>query len=251
MTKHIDDLLRDWEYDPENVSVRICEGDDGRELIQLRIDMGILQLEVDGRPDGTNPEGFDTFYDFLIAEQLSKGPDWELDDEQCAEIDREFVQFYHRRVSWLNLERYELAVRDADHTLGLMDFCKVHSPDDQWTVSHEQYRPFVLYHRTRADALAALIDVSAEEAMRRIDDGLNRIRSLFKEHDVEEYYDDDELVAQLNEFREFLRNKYDVGRTLHEQLAEAIENEEYELAAKLRDQIGSEGAEDSPAGGQR
>ena len=87
--------------------------------------------------------------------------------------------------------------------------------------------------------------------MRRIDGGLNRIRSLFKEHDVEEYYDDDELVAQLNEFREFLRNKYDVGRTLHEQLTEAIENEEYELAAKLRDQIGSEGSEDGPVGGQR
>jgi excinuclease UvrABC nuclease subunit len=37
--------------------------------------------------------------------------------------------------------------------------------------------------------------------------------------------------------RESLRRRYEVGATLDEQLAEAVRSENYELAARLRDQI--------------
>ena len=53
--KHIDHILRNWPYDPRSVSARVCQGSDGREILQMRVDMGILQLEVEGRPDGTRP----------------------------------------------------------------------------------------------------------------------------------------------------------------------------------------------------
>ena len=43
---------------------------------------------------------------------------------QCAESDREFIQFYHRRVAWLALRRHDQAIQDADHTLALMDFVR-------------------------------------------------------------------------------------------------------------------------------
>ena len=29
-----------------------------------------------------------------------------MTEEQCQEVDREFVQFYHRRVCWLTLREY-------------------------------------------------------------------------------------------------------------------------------------------------
>ena len=45
------------------------------------------------------------------------------------EIDREFVQFFHRRVAWLALREFDRAVADADHTLALMDFSSLHAPD--------------------------------------------------------------------------------------------------------------------------
>ena len=50
--QHIDEILRDWPYEPDSVSVRLTEGDDGRDVIQMRIEMGVLQLETSGRPDG-------------------------------------------------------------------------------------------------------------------------------------------------------------------------------------------------------
>jgi hypothetical protein len=234
---NIDEVLRGWPYDPNALSVRIVNGSDGRDVLQMRIDMGILQLELEGRPDGTRPNGFETYQDYLISQAARFGDEFELDEEQCNEIDREFVQFYHRRICWLRLQNYRKAVADADHTLKLMDFCKEYSADEQWTVTHEQYRPFVMFHRTQALALAELEDQHAEAAVEAINDGLNRIKQVFVEYEAEDQYDEDELVQRLHELREALRKEYDVGRTLHERLQDAVASEQYELAAKLRDEL--------------
>lgn len=235
--EHIDEVLRGWPYDPNTLSVRLVNGVDGRDVLQMRIDMGILQLELNGRPDGTRPKGFESYYDYLLSEATKYGDEFVMDEDQCNEVDREFVQFYHRRICWLRLQSYRRAVADADHTLALMDFCKKHSPDDQWTISHEQYRPFVMFHRTQAMALADLEDKNAEAAVETINLGLDRMRDVFVEYEAEEQFDEDELVMRLKELRETLRKEYEVGRTLHEQLADAVASEQYELAAKIRDEL--------------
>src|SRR5882757_3350103 len=104
----------------------------------MRVEMGILQMEVNRRPDGQRPSGFDTYYDHLLAEALHAGPEFELSEEQCAEADREFMQYYHRRICWLALREFHLAARDADHTLAFMEFVAAHCQDEEWIVSHEQ-----------------------------------------------------------------------------------------------------------------
>ncbi len=234
---NIDDILRDWPYDPKSVSVRLTEGEDGRDLIQMRIDMGLLQLEVSGRPDGTRPEGVETYYDHLVGVSLKYGPDFVLSEEQCAEVDREFVQYYHRRICWLKLQNFQRAVSDADHTLGLMDFCRECSPDEHWTISHEQYRPFVLFHRTQAAALAELEEDGPEAAVREIDRGLQRLLDVFREHDAEDHFESDELVLRLEELRDSLCEQFDKGTKLRRELEQAVADEEYELAALLRDKL--------------
>ena len=241
--KHIDDILREWEFDADEVNVRLVKASDRRDVLQMRIDMGVLQLEVDGRPDGELLQGFDTMCDLLAAETLDVGEDFVMTDEHCREADREFVQFYHRRVCWLALRQYENAVRDAAHTLNLMDICRRHSPDEEWTLTHEQYRPFVLFHHTQAGALAALEDGpdGAEAAISAINDGLDRLRLFFDDFELEERFEGDEFVSRLVELRESVRERFEVGRTLHEQLAEAVESEQYELAARLRDQLQQKG----------
>jgi hypothetical protein len=116
-----------------------------------------------------------------------------------------------------------------------------HSPDEEWTLSHEQYRPFVLFHRVQAGALAALQDGGPEAAIREINAGLGRFRDLFARYDAAEQFAEDELVRRLQEMRESVRQRYEVGRTLDEQLAEAVRAEDYELAARIRDKIRSGG----------
>ena len=240
---NIDTILRNWDFDPNSLTVRTTTGSDGRPLIQMRIDMGLLQLETEGRPDGEQPEGFETYFDYLVSQTIQFGDEFVMDDDQCGEADREFVQFYHRRLCWLGLREYDFAVRDADHTLGLMDFCRQYSPDEDWTITHEQYRPFVLFHRTQAAALGELEDDRGgpEAAVQQINRGLELLRQLYLEHDAEDAFDEDELVLKLQEFRETLRDQFEVGRTLREQLADAIASEKYELAAQIRDELARRG----------
>lgn len=248
MDKGIDDILKQWPFDPQSVNVRMLRLAT-REVLQMRVDMGVLQMEIDGRPDGVLFEDSDTYFDYLKKQSVSDHESFELDEDNCIEIDREFVQFYHRRVCWLQLKEFSNAVRDADHTLGLMDFCKAYSPNEEWTVSHEQYRPFVLYHRTQAAALSYLDEdaevesvdpADVEKAIDEVSVGLQRLHRLFVEYDAEDQYETDDLVVRLREFREGIREKYGVGLTLREELAEAVESEDYERAARIRDELSKE-----------
>lgn len=234
--KHFDGLIRDWEFDPYSLSVRLVKGDDGRNVIQMRVDLGILQMETQGRPDGVKPEGKLTFLDVLLDAERQDA-DFTIDEDQMFEADREFVQYYHRRISWLRLQHYHRAVEDADHTLALMDVCRDHSPDEEWTDSHETYRPFVLFHRTQAAALASLEESGAEKAIIEINTGLDSMREVFVEHEAEDQFESDEMVQRLTQLRDSLREEYSVGSTLQERLAEAVASEQYELAARLRDEL--------------
>lgn len=235
--QHLDDLFNDFPYSFGEVVARKVRGSDRREVLQLRVDMGVLQMETTGRPDGTRPDGFDTYYDYLVALAFEEGEDFELDEAQCLEIDREFVQFFHRRISWLALREFAFAVRDADHTLALMDFSSAHAPDQSWAMMHEQYRPFVLFHRTQAQALVELEQEEPGRAVQAIDDGLEQLRDVFIQHDVEDEFDEDELVAKLLEMKRSIVDEYSVEPSLTEQLSDAIAAEKYELAAELRDRI--------------
>jgi hypothetical protein len=234
---NIDQLLRDWPYEPGGVLARVAQGDDGRDVVQMRIEMGLLQMEVTGRPDGQRPEGFPTYYDYLLAQRQREGETFVLGDRECAEIDREFVQFYHRRICWLAQRNYRRAAEDADHTLALMDFSSAHAPDEQWAIAHEQYRPFVLFHRTQAVALAALDGDQPDRALDEVTEGLRLLRTVFVKYDAADRFEDHELIRRLIELKTQLREHYRIGPSLAEQLADAVASEQYELAARLRDEI--------------
>jgi UvrB/uvrC motif len=234
----IDRILRQWPYEPGEISARLINAADGREVLQMRVEMGVLQLETVGRPDGERPGGEATYFDYLAKQTEQPGQDrFELTPEQCGEADREFMQFYHRRICWLALREFRRAANDADHTLAFMDFVHDHSPSEEWTLSHDQYRPFVLFHRTQAAALATLEEAGPQAAMQELNQGLDRFQDLFAQYDAEDQFDDDDLVRRLHELRDTLREQYDLKPSLSEQLAKAVEDEQYELAAKLRDEL--------------
>src|SRR6267378_3123381 len=160
-----------------------------------------------------------------------------MDEEQCQEADREFVQYYHRRISWLALRNYAKAVEDADYTLAFMDFVKENSPNDEYTQAHEQYRGFVTFQRTQGAAALALEQNNAEAAIDEVRKGLERLKVFFSAFGAEEQMEDDGMVQHLRKIEQSLREQHGIEETLQEQLARAIANENYEEAARLRDAL--------------
>ena len=158
-----------------------------------------------------------------------------MEEEHCQEADREFVQYYHRRISWLALRNYAKAVADADYTLEFMDLVKEHSPNEEYTQAHEQYRGFVTFQRTQAAAALALEQNNAESAVDEVRRGLQRMKTFFEAFGAEEQMEEDGMVRHLRKIESSLREQHGIGVTLEEQLAKAVANENYEEAARLRD----------------
>jgi hypothetical protein len=249
MRRDIDDALQGWPYesDPGEYLVREVRARDGRMVLQVRIELGLLQLEEEGRPDGTRPHAFKTYLDYLRHRAASRGlapegkaPRWTMSGEQCQEVDREFIQFYHRRMAWLHLQRYDRALQDADHTLALMDFVRRHGISPDYIASHERFRGLVLFHRTQAAAALALERRRPEEAIDAIREGIQRIAShqeLWESEYDQGELPNEQMIEQLHLLEAEIRKNFAVEKTLREQLDEAVAIEDYERAARLRDQI--------------
>jgi hypothetical protein len=245
MRRDIDDALDGWSYDPRpgEVLVREVKARDGRTVLQVRVELGVLQLEREGRPDGSRPQGFGTYLDYLRhrADRASRaGGTWAMSPEHCLEADREFAQFYHRRVAFLALRQYDRAVKDAEHTLELMDFVARHGDPEEYITSHERLRGLVQFHRTEALVALALERRRPDEALDCLLGGIEQLRrhrtAWSEEHDADDL-PDGTLIEQLESQEREIRRNFGVGKTLGEQLQEAIAHEDYERAARLRDQI--------------
>jgi hypothetical protein len=240
MSQDIDAALRGWEFKPGEVQARQVQAADGRQVLQMRMDLGIIQMEIEGRPDGLRPHDLPTYFHYLKAEagkQLRLNHPFALSEEQCQEADREFIQFYHRRICWMALGNFARAIADADHTLAFMDFVRDHSPNEEYTEAHEQYRGFVLFHRIEAAAALQVHDNKPEVAIDEILGGLEKLQAFFASHNAEEQMEENPMVQQLRKMEKALRQKHGIEATLREQLAQAVAKEQYEIAAKLRDAL--------------
>jgi hypothetical protein len=250
MRRDIDDALRGWPQEPGSgeLIVREVKARDGRSVVQVRVELGVLQMEIEGRPDGLRPQGFTTYLDYLRHRAASRvarkggDPSWTMGPEHCAEVDRELVQFHQRRVAWLALQRYDRALQDSEHTLNLMDFVVRHGINRDYIEAHERLRGLVLFHRSQAAAALALERRRPDEAIEAVQEGIERLaehhRAWCEEHDDEEL-PDLALIEQLRQLEGEVRKNFAVSKTLREQLDEAVAREDYECAARLRDQIRS------------
>src|SRR4051794_7634989 len=54
-SKDVTPVLRGWDYESGTINVRKIYGLDGQPKLQMRLDLGLLQMEMNGRPDGVRP----------------------------------------------------------------------------------------------------------------------------------------------------------------------------------------------------
>src|SRR5437016_5978670 len=63
-SKDLVPLLKGWDFEPGTINVRKIYGLDGQPKLQTRLELGILQMEINGRPDGARPHGHDSLLDY-------------------------------------------------------------------------------------------------------------------------------------------------------------------------------------------
>ncbi len=241
MSKDITSILNGWEHDPDEFQVRIIAGDDGRDKLQMRVDLGVIQMELEGRPDGVRPHGVDSLLDFYegSAQKADADDDFQLDSDACAALMREGLQYYHRYLASFHLERYDLVARDTTRNLRLFAFAAKHASDRRDKIQFDQYRPYVLMMRSRALSTEALNRGEHRSALGALDEGIEGIRSFLKEYDRDEAEVDCRELNKLIRLRRELEQSRPVGpvERLEQQLDLAISLEDYEEAARIRDQI--------------
>ena len=217
MSADLTKLLEDWPYEPGKINVRLIEGDDGEQRIQLRLDLGIMQMHATGRPDGQRPGGYESLLEYHEARldehiaQSGSPAGFTLTEDECRELREEAVQYYHRYVCMMVLEDFEAVVRDATRNIRVLDLCSKHSQTESDRAILEQFRPYITMMRARALASQAIKDNEPKAALHALDEGLENLRQHFSAAGQMDTFDESSEVQMLRGMRDSLTPKLPVS----------------------------------------
>lgn len=243
MNYDIAHLLRRWDYTPGATQVRQVKGRDGLPKLQLRLDLGILQMEVAGRPDGKRPMGQPSWLDFYQKrlrehrEEAGSEAGFELAAEDCERLHHEAIQYYHRAVCLGAVGNHGGVVRDTQHNLAILHMLAGMSPFPQGAALRHALGPQVVVLRTRSLAEPAIAKKRMTDAARAIEQGIADVKAIRagSEHEDENVPEVDFLEGWLND----IRGKIPLNprQKLQRQLDDAVQREDFETAAKVRDEL--------------
>ncbi len=235
-------LLNDWPFDPTRVTARLVVDAEGLEEVQLRLDLGILQMKLSGRPDGELPHGCEhllAYYRQRVATERRAG--FKLDSDACSDLQQECVQYYYRYLALMVLKDYPRVIADTQHSLDIFDLVERHAEYDDLVWEFIQFKPYVLMMNTRAKAEQIAAEGRIDEAVERVEEGIERIEAF-----LETVEEDPEMTAdcpELNMLEDLIQDLRENGSeenpviALRQKLLHAVHMENFEEAARLRDSI--------------
>jgi hypothetical protein len=235
--------LESWPYDPEN-ELRVVPGRHGRNVLQVRLPLGVEQYELDGRPDGLEPHGCESFLDHHLAQLESavargEADTFTLNPAACAELFQEGTLYYFRYLRFFQMRDWPRAIRDTARNLRLFDFVHRYAENQEDRLHLEQWRPYLIRMNAMAETLHALETERHEEALEIARNAIQRIEKLDeidddtfrheKERSLEALH---EIVSHIDEIRPLPELE-----RLQRELDQAVALQKFERAAALRDRI--------------
>lgn len=240
----------------------------GEQKVQVRVDLGILQMNADGRPDGEQPFSYPSLLEYFedkadgVEDPREGGPrgtrsssssskeaenpepanaaeELQLSPEDCRSLREEAAQYYQRYVACLALEEFDRVVRDTTRNLRVLDLCAKYAVEDQDKQVLEQFRPYIIMVRARALASQAIKENELKAGVLALDEALEQIKKSYEHTGRSKQYEKSEEVRMLRSMREALMPKLPISQKeeLKQRLQRALDTENYELAAILRDEL--------------
>jgi hypothetical protein len=254
MSEDIADILRRWPNRPGE-HVRKIVDDIGTEKVQVRITQGafqgLLQMELEGRPDGLRPYGFKYYLDYYrqsLSRHIEKhGSErgFALDEKGCKRLFEESRRIYERYVFLIQIREFGRVVDDTERNMGLFQFVHQYASREEDRLALQKWWPYVLRMNAEAKLVPLIEEKRFEPAAAVVRQAIRRIEGL-DSIDAEEF---------RRERRRSLRYLGDMARKLRthvpaepcerlqQELLEAIIEEHFERAAEIRDELRELGGE--------
>ena len=241
-------LIQAWDFNPDS-NVRKITGADGVQKVQVRVDQGafqgILQLSLDGRPDGKKPHGHDFALDYycgLLDVHRRENQDdtgFSLDGDACQELFEEGARVYGRYAFLLQIKDYDRVVRDTERNMELFRFVNTYGEGEEDRLNLEKWWPYILRINATARSMVLQGRGDFDSALEIVGEAREQIDEL-AEVDAEEFFVERKRSHEaLDELEESLRSNRPPSRTerLEQELQEAVDQEEFERAASIRDEL--------------
>lgn len=247
-------ILDGWPFDekePAN-NIRKVVGLDRRLKLQIRLRDGVIQWEVEGPPTGGRPYGRESVLAYcqeLVEGVVAAGGEaapvkFRLGRGLLDDLERELQDYTKRREAFLVIGDYSHALTDALHALAILDFVR-QWVDDRGVVFHlDRCRPQIVADKAKAEALLGMQEEQMQRSVRALSQGIEEIEQFYRYHGLGGQILKSRERRTLVDFRRSLRERYNVTltdaellRALQAEQQVAIEQENYEMAARLRDKI--------------
>lgn len=236
-------ILEDWPYDPEN-NARIVEGEGGRQVLQVRLPLGLEQYELEGRPDGVRLRGAESLLDHHLGrlEKASAAGGKEgfaLSALECAELFEEGTLVYYRYLHLFALRDWARTVRDTDRNIRLFDFVNRYAAREEDRVYLEQWRPYILRINATARSFLCAAAGRHDEALEGVNAAIVRIERL-PELEIETFqFERERSLSALRDLSLKIARSRPLSEIekLERELKKAVAAQEFERAAVLRDRI--------------
>lgn len=236
-------ILKSWPYDPEH-DARIVRGDDGREILQVRTPLGIEQYELDGRPDGLRLHGMESSLDYHLqrleqARAAGREDDFDLSPQDCAELFHEGTLYYFRYVRLFQLKDWPRTIRDTARNLRSFDFLHRYARREEDQQFLEKWRPYILRVNASATVMQAMEKGAHDQALRVAHDAIRKIEALEELDDDTFKFERERSILAMRELVSQIQKNRPLSEIeqLEHQLRRAIDRQEFERAAQLRDRL--------------
>ena len=162
-----------------------------------------------------------------------------MNPHECAELFTEGTLYYFRYLRLYQLKDWARTIRDTARNLRAFDLIRRYARREEDRQFLEKWRPYVLRLNASAGVMLELEKRAYDKALSQATEAIQQIESLEDLNDETFQFERERSLTALRELEAQIRKNRPLSELeqLERQLRRAVERQEFERAAQLRDRI--------------